>query len=332
MLSPESLTRLSVLQTLLVWVLGASVAAIVGYVLFYGPARADLLAASNELAAAEARQRQVAQELDEQHSFAAALAADEDALSRALAATPAPRATGPTCCSSSPSWRASGLEIDRWQPLPDEPAGEWGVRSPVRVDARGSWDALLGFVAELAALPETVVVDDLVLRWPDAATLEISFAPVRCGSAPSSPSRPRDRPRRPRPCDTLMSSLTAMTSRRADDPQRPLFLTGMMGAGKSTVGPIVAALWGAPFIDLDRRIERIFGAAIPALFAGGESHFRRREKPPCSSWSPSPAFARAPSWSPRAAGSSSTRPTARRCAKRASCSSSTFRRPSWRAD
>ena len=74
-----------------------------------------------------------------------------------------------------------------------------------------------------------------------------------------------------------MSSLTAMTLRRADDPQRPLFLTGMMGAGKSTVGPIVAALWGAPFIDLDRRIERIYGAAIPALFAGGESHFRRCE-------------------------------------------------------
>ena len=46
----------------------------------------------------------------------------------------------------------------------------------MRVDARGSWDALLGFVAELAALPETVVVDDLVLRWSDAAeVLEISF-------------------------------------------------------------------------------------------------------------------------------------------------------------
>lgn len=75
-----------------------------------------------------------------------------------------------------------------------------------------------------------------------------------------------------------MSSLTAMTSRRADDPQRPVFLTGMMGAGKSTVGPLLAALWDAPFVDLDRRIERIFGAAIPALFACGELHFRRCEK------------------------------------------------------
>lgn len=177
MLSPESLTRLSVLQTLLVWVLGASVTAIVGYVLFYGPARSDLLAASNELAAAEARQRQVAQELDEQHSFAAALAVDEDALSRALAATPGAAGDRADLLFIVPEVaRASGLEIDRWQPLPDEPAGEWGVRSPVRVDARGSWDALLAFVAELAALPETVVIDDLVLRWPDAGeALEISF-------------------------------------------------------------------------------------------------------------------------------------------------------------
>lgn len=75
-----------------------------------------------------------------------------------------------------------------------------------------------------------------------------------------------------------MSSLTAMTPRRADDPQRPVFLTGMMGAGKSTVGPLLAALWDAPFIDLDRRIERLFGAAIPALFARGEPHFRRCER------------------------------------------------------
>ncbi|PCC69971.1 Tfp pilus assembly protein PilO [Nannocystis exedens] len=177
MLSPESLTRLSVLQTLLVWVLGASVTAIVGYAFFYVPARADLLAARNELAAAEARQRQVAQELDEQQAFAAALAGDEEALTRALATTPGAAGDRADLLFIVPELaRASGLAIERWQPLPDEPAGEWGVRSPVRVDARGSWDALVGFVAALAELPETVVIDELVLRWPDAAeALEISF-------------------------------------------------------------------------------------------------------------------------------------------------------------
>lgn len=75
-----------------------------------------------------------------------------------------------------------------------------------------------------------------------------------------------------------MSSLTVMTATPPDEPHKPVFLTGMMGAGKSTVGPLLAAQWQAPFIDLDRRIERLFGAPIPALFARGEPHFRRCER------------------------------------------------------
>lgn len=178
MLSPESLTRLTVLQRLLVWVLGASVAAMIGYALFYVPARADVRAATNELLAAEARQRQVAQELGEQQALAESLARDEAALAAALAATPGAAGDRAELLFIVPALaRASGLEIDRWQPLRDEPAGEWGVRSPVRVHARGSWDALVEFVDRLAELPETVVLDDLGLRWPDfeGAPLEISF-------------------------------------------------------------------------------------------------------------------------------------------------------------
>ncbi|MRS13155.1 MAG: 3-dehydroquinate synthase [Actinobacteria bacterium] len=57
-----------------------------------------------------------------------------------------------------------------------------------------------------------------------------------------------------------------------------LFLTGFMGAGKSTVGRIVAEKLDRPFIDLDAEIERQEGVSIEALFeARGEAAFRDAE-------------------------------------------------------
>ena len=38
-------------------------------------------------------------------------------------------------------------------------------------------------------------------------------------------------------------------------PMRRIVLTGFMGSGKSTVGPIIAARLGWPFIDVDELIE-----------------------------------------------------------------------------
>lgn len=60
-------------------------------------------------------------------------------------------------------------------------------------------------------------------------------------------------------------------------PGRPVFLTGMMGVGKSTIAPLLAAAWGAVWVDLDVRVARIFGAGVAALFARGEAQFRRCE-------------------------------------------------------
>ena len=56
-----------------------------------------------------------------------------------------------------------------------------------------------------------------------------------------------------------------------------LWIIGMMGSGKSTVGPLVAAKLGMPFADLDDDIERATGRSVEELFAGGVDGFRATE-------------------------------------------------------
>ncbi|MBX4959839.1 shikimate kinase [Rhizobium lentis] len=59
---------------------------------------------------------------------------------------------------------------------------------------------------------------------------------------------------------------------------RNLILVGLMGAGKSSVGRIVASQLGIPFIDSDHEIERVSRMTIPELFAAyGEEEFRALE-------------------------------------------------------
>jgi shikimate kinase len=61
--------------------------------------------------------------------------------------------------------------------------------------------------------------------------------------------------------------------------QKPIFLIGMMGSGKSTIGKQLARLMGWPFIDLDRLIEAERGVSITTLFAHqGEYRFRMLER------------------------------------------------------
>ena len=45
-------------------------------------------------------------------------------------------------------------------------------------------------------------------------------------------------------------------------PNRTIFLVGMMGAGKSTIGKALAALMGTKFVDLDRELEERCGVSI----------------------------------------------------------------------
>jgi shikimate kinase len=58
-----------------------------------------------------------------------------------------------------------------------------------------------------------------------------------------------------------------------------LILTGFMGAGKSTVGPILARELGWKFVDLDDVIEASSQRTVAEIFRDyGEANFRQRER------------------------------------------------------
>lgn len=55
-------------------------------------------------------------------------------------------------------------------------------------------------------------------------------------------------------------------------------LLGLRGAGKSSVGPLVARALDAPFIELDQRVEELAGMSLAEIFGTqGEAGFRRLE-------------------------------------------------------
>ncbi|MGN0634222.1 MAG: shikimate kinase [Oscillospiraceae bacterium] len=59
---------------------------------------------------------------------------------------------------------------------------------------------------------------------------------------------------------------------------KPVYLCGFMGCGKSTVGKLLAKKLGKDFIDLDDYIEQREGMTIPEIFEQkGEPYFRQKE-------------------------------------------------------
>ncbi len=57
-----------------------------------------------------------------------------------------------------------------------------------------------------------------------------------------------------------------------------IFLVGLMGAGKTTVGKLLAKSLSKTFYDSDHEIERRTGVNIPLIFElEGEAGFRKRE-------------------------------------------------------
>lgn len=75
---------------------------------------------------------------------------------------------------------------------------------------------------------------------------------------------------------TLTETKTNAISLPAD--LKRIVLTGFMGAGKTSVGRLLAESLGWEFLDLDAHLEARAGACISDLFANhGETHFRRLE-------------------------------------------------------
>lgn len=84
----------------------------------------------------------------------------------------------------------------------------------------------------------------------------------------------------PRP-DALPGDATA-TCDEATDAARPLtqpvFLVGMMGAGKTTLGRALARRLDREFLDLDHELEARCGVRVALIFdIEGEAGFRKRE-------------------------------------------------------
>lgn len=85
----------------------------------------------------------------------------------------------------------------------------------------------------------------------------------------------------------MARALGAPVSRFVDDAwtvqkqklSRPLALTGLRGAGKSTIGAAAAERLGVPFIELDERISARAGMPVGEIFeVHGGTHVRKLER------------------------------------------------------
>ncbi|MGD8790568.1 MAG: shikimate kinase, partial [Burkholderiales bacterium] len=77
----------------------------------------------------------------------------------------------------------------------------------------------------------------------------------------------------------MASYLRSRSGRSSVNIPGNIFLVGMMGAGKTSVGRVLAKRLGKTFYDSDHVIEERTGVRIPVIFdIEGEEGFRTREQ------------------------------------------------------
>jgi XRE family aerobic/anaerobic benzoate catabolism transcriptional regulator len=123
--------------------------------------------------------------------------------------------------------------------------------------------SVLRAIAQALDLPASALLPETGARTAELGAIFDLLAQVPAGELPA-----------------LNKEIASRVAQRAGaDRARRITLVGLRGAGKSTLGRMLAQHLGWPFIELDRRVAEDYGASVPDLIEmAGTATFRRHER------------------------------------------------------